>query len=92
MDVTGYYAPSIYAVVSSNGTLLYSSRLVVSSHSSTGAYTLTADTSLTSCSVIASGWGGFDAAAYASGTTINVNTWNRAGQATDNYFQVTVTC
>lgn len=93
IDVTGYYQPAIYAVVSSNGTLLYSSRLTVSSHtSSSGSYTLTGDTSLTSCSINAAGWGSYSAAAYGSGTSIYVNTWNNANQVADAYFQVDVTC
>ncbi|WP_460603369.1 hypothetical protein [Jatrophihabitans fulvus] len=93
MDITGYYAPSIYAVVSSNGTLLYSSRLKVASHTiSSGAYTLTGDTSLTNCSIVAAAWGSYDAAAYASGTSISVNTRYLGTQTADAYFQVTVTC
>lgn len=93
MDVTGYYAPAIFAVVSSNGTLLYSSRLSVASHTiGSGSYVLTADTSVSSCSVIAAGWGTYSAAAYGSGTSIYVNTLQQNTQSADSYFQVTVTC
>lgn len=92
MDVTGYYQPSFYGVFNSTGTNYGSSGLSLSSHSSAGAYTLTGARSFTGCSVQATAWSSYRAEAYGSGSNIYVTVTDPAGNPTDAYFQVAVTC
>lgn len=92
MDVTGYYKPSVYGVISSDGTVYQSSQLSLSSHSSTGSYTLYSPVTVGTCSIQATAWSNYRAEAYASGNYIYATVTDAAGNLTNAYFQVTATC
>ena len=93
IDVTGYYIPKMYAVILSTGTFVGYSRITGLSHTTgSGFYTLSTDTDVSTCAINVSSFANYQAAGYASGSNIYVQTSNAAGTAGDFYFQVAVTC
>ncbi len=94
VDVTGYYVPAMYAYVSSSGSVIdHSGRLVSSSRTTTGLYTLVWDRDISSCAGTASSdVTGYIVSVYTTGSTSYVYVYNNAGAATDYWFNVVITC
>lgn len=100
IDVTGYYAPQMQALVSPSGTVYSGSTRVASvSHPSAGTHYVTFDQDVTACTPHASVYGGswYASALTLSGNTVTVYTWYLDGTThlpvyADAYFYVSVTC
>ncbi len=97
IDVLGYYAPPIHAMVASDGSLSSNTSRVVSSvRTGTGTYEITVDRNLTGCSAVASTWPAQNhAGAYVSGSKIYAYTTNGAvtpPAAADLYWYLSVHC
>jgi hypothetical protein len=95
-DVTGYYAPQIRGTVNSDGSLRYAtSRVVSSTNTGTGRYSVTLDRDVSRCAASAApdGSGSYIVNAYTSGSTILANAYiTSTGTATNLYWQFHVTC
>lgn len=93
-DVTGYYAPQIWAYVGGDGVILdKSSRVLSATKLSAGLYELTIDRSVDQCAAVASS----DneprfVSSYTSETKTYVMIYSSAGVAVDYFFNVHVIC
>ena len=94
VDVNGYFAPQIHAVLNYNGGVRSGTPQVLSStHVSTGSYQVSIGRDLTGCTPIASIFGGaFIASASISGNTVYAGTYTTSGTAVDLYWTLTVLC
>ncbi|MTD15926.1 hypothetical protein GIS00_18485 [Nakamurella sp. YIM 132087] len=94
IDVTGYYIPQMEAYILYNGTISdQSGRLLSSTRTAAGTYTLQWDRDVTYCSVQATAdYSAKYATAYTSGTYTYVYTFDSAGAPTDYYFNINVNC
>lgn len=94
IDVTGYYAPQIHAMIAYNGPVYSGSpRVLLSERLGTGSYRVTVDRDVTNCTPISSIHGGpFFASAYISGGYVYANTYDAAGAAVDLYWTLDVIC
>ena len=98
IDVTGYYAPQLDAIVSPNGTLYaHTSPILSSTRTSTGSYTILTNTDVSNCAVTVTIRGGiFYGDGFGSGNNVYVTTWalNSSATATltDLYYSFAVTC
>lgn len=98
-DVTGYYAPALWAYLYANAQIIRSSRLVSAETVTDGVYYLTFDRPLWRCSVQASPDGvssGWFVRPYMSsggqGDTVYVYVYDRNGAPIRSQFYVNVTC
>jgi isoaspartyl peptidase/L-asparaginase-like protein (Ntn-hydrolase superfamily) len=95
-DVTGYYAPQISGAISLGGTINYATSRVVSSTSTgVGMYSVTFDCNVSRCAVTAApyGSGSYIVNAYPSGNTIQAYAYTTTtGAAVNLYWQFHVTC
>jgi hypothetical protein len=92
-DVTGYYAQQIDAYLTSEGGLAtQTARVLSSTHTSgTGVYTVVIDRDVTNCVAQVTPFRG-QATGYTDGNTVFVSTYNSAGTANDEEFNVSVIC
>ena len=98
IDVTGYYAPQIQAIIAPDGTLYSKTSAIVSvTHNSTGSYTVATAMDVSYCAVSIGIRGGYYYGdGYGSGNNVYISTWQVNGSSTavpeDLYFSVDVTC
>jgi len=94
IDVTGYYAPQMQALVGPDGTILdQSGRLVSATNNSAGTYTLVWDRNIETCTGHAGGdITGYIMSVYTSGNTSYVYVDDNAGTASNYWFNVLITC
>jgi hypothetical protein len=95
-EVTGYYAPQIRGTINLDGSIKYAtSRIVSSTSTGTGAYSVTLDRNVTGCAASAApfGAGSYIINAYPSGNTISAWAYRTTtGEAANIYWQFHVTC
>lgn len=94
IDVTGYYLPQMWAYANSAGTPLdHSGRLVSSVQNAIGVYTLTWDRDVTSCTGVGgSDLSGYIVSVYTSGYISYVYVYNNAGNPSNYWFNVQISC
>lgn len=94
IDVNGYYAPQIHALIASNGAIVSGTPQVVSStRTSTGSYTIAINQDLTGCTAVSGMDGGaFFSSAVISGNSLFGGTYNVTGARQDLYWTFTVLC
>ena len=94
IDVNGYYTQQLHAYISSSGTVYdHSGRLVSAVNNSAGTYTLTWDRNLDTCSGVASSdISGYIMSVYISGNVSYVYVDDNAGNASNYWFHVVLSC
>lgn len=94
VDVTGYFIPQMDAYILSSGTISDNSgRLLSSTKTGTGTYSLQWDRDVTACSVnVNPDFSAKFATAYTSGTYTYVYTFTDAGVPVDYWFNINVNC
>lgn len=98
VDVTGYYAPRLWAGVSSAGTISGGSRVVSVANPATGSFVVTFDGDVSGCAYSATVWDtpGYSASAKSSGfsdaSSVEVHTSSNSGTATNVGFWLVLTC
>lgn len=94
IDVNGYYTQQLHAYISSSGTVYdHSGRLVSAVNNSAGSYTLTWDRNLDTCSGVASSdISGYIMSVYVSGNVSYVYVDDNAGNASNYYYHVVLSC
>ena len=95
-DVTGYYAPQMWAHISFNGGTMSQSRMLSARLFQTGIYIVRFDRDVRSCVVhVTSDASGLITAGYTNQDDqgyVQVNLWTSADLAVNNNFYVSVTC
>ena len=94
VDVVGYYAPPIHAVLAPTGGIYSGSpRVLSSTQTGTGSYQVQVDRDPTNCTPIASVNGSsYFASSYVSGSFIYANTYSPSGTLTNVYWTLTLIC
>ena len=94
IDVNGYYTKQMHAYISTGGTVLdQSGRLLSAVNDSAGTYTLTWDRNLDTCSGVASSdISGHILSVYISGDISYVYVDDNAGNASNYWFNVLISC
>jgi hypothetical protein len=93
-DITGYFAPQMWAYISSSGGVIdASSRITSAARSSIGTYTVTFDRSLDTCSGTASpDFTAHMSSVYTSGNIAYVYIYGTSGAPEDYWFNLHVNC
>lgn len=94
-DVLGYFVPQIHAELAPNGTISKgSSRVLSVQHPSTGKYIVTADRSLTNCSVVASLGtpASGSVAAFVNNGKVEASTYDEDGTLINVFWDFVVAC
>ena len=96
VDVIGYYAPQLWAYVDNGGSLLRGSGATSSTKTSTGAYTVTFDRDVSTCSYVATpyAYNWVVAAGPGGGSNVNIFVHEQVSPYTshDTSFFLQVTC
>lgn len=94
VDVTGYYLPPLYAYISADGSVIdQSGRLVSSTRTGIGTYTLVWDRDVSTCASQGSAdITGNIVSVYTSGSSSYVYVYNNAGTPTDYWANITLSC
>jgi hypothetical protein len=92
-DVTGYYAPNLYAYVQESGILYRGSRVISLVRNGTGKYTITFDRDIGTCAAnVTSDYSPYFMSADISADRVTVYTYNKLGEPTNYYFFLSVHC
>lgn len=94
IDVTGYYVPQLYAYLAAGGGIIdQSGRVVSSTKTSAGNYTVVFDRDISACvGVASSDLTGHIISVYTSGSNAYVYIVNNAGTATDYWVNLSIHC
>jgi hypothetical protein len=92
-DVTGYYAPKLFAFVAKNGTLYRGNRVTAVIRPTYAKYSVFFDRNIDNCVAhVTSEYAPYFMSAQVTGDKVDVYTYDKTGTASEYYFYLSVNC